>query len=418
MRRHKTLFFAFAMIFLAASVFATNGYFSHGYGAKSKGMAGAGTAMVFGTLDSVSNPAALVFLGKQVDFGLAAFMPKREFTVTGNPSMYPGTFPLTPGTVESDSNLFLMPHVGANFMLNENTSFGIAAYGNGGMNTNYDASVFYGTSPTGVNLMQMFVDFTLSRKLAENHSIGITAIVAYQMFKAEGLQAFSNFSSNAAALTNNDTDGSFGFGFRVGYMGQFSKYFTIGASYQTKMSMGEFKDYAGLFAQEGDFDIPATFNVGIAIHPSESFSLAFDVQHIQYSKIKSIANVLNPMNFYQGILLGMEEGAGFGWEDMTIFKTGIQWKTNANFTLRAGFSTGKQPIPSSEVLFNILAPGVIEQHITLGGTFTLQNDNQLTFYFSHAFSKTVDGPNPMEAPGQQMIQLKMNQMEFGIEYSL
>ncbi|MCP4150293.1 MAG: hypothetical protein GY757_21270 [bacterium] len=41
---------------------------------------------------------------------------------------------------------------------------------------------------------------------------------------------------------------------------------------------------------------------------------------------------------------------------------------------------------------------------------------ELTFYFMHAFSSTVEGPNPMEA-GRQLIELEMSQMEFGLEFS-
>ena len=65
--------------------------------------------------------------------------------------------------------------------------------------------------------------------------------------------------------------------------------------------------------------------------------------------------------------LGMEGGAGFGWKDMTVVKLGAQWEASHDWTLRLGYATGKQPIPASEVMFNLLAPGVIEQHVTLGG---------------------------------------------------
>ncbi|MCP4216888.1 MAG: long-chain fatty acid transporter [bacterium] len=397
--------------------FATNGYLSHGYGAKSKGMAGAGTAIAFSTLDSVSNPAALVFLGKRIDLGVALFMPTREFDVSGNASMYPGTFPLTPGVVESGSKYFVIPHVGVNFMLNKNTNLGAAVYGNGGMNTDYDTAVFHGSSPTGVNLAQMFMDVTLSRKLAENHSIGLTAIIAYQMFRAKGLEAFSMFSGAPSNLTNNGSDSSLGLGIRVGYMGRLSKYLSVGASYQSRIKMQPFDNYAGLFAEEGDFDIPASFTVGIAVNPIKSLTLALDMQKIMYGKVNAIANPMDPMDFGSGILLGSENGAGFGWSDMTVFKIGLQYAVSDKLTLRAGFSTADQPIPSSEVMFNILAPGVIEQHLTFGSTLKLKNKKELTFYIMHGFSTDVEGPNPMEAPGYQTITLSMNQWEMGVGFS-
>jgi long-chain fatty acid transport protein len=413
----KTVIVTMLVIGLTVALSATNGYFSHGYGAKSKSMAGAGTAMVLSTLDSVSNPAAMVFLGKRIDIGAALFNPNREYTVSGNPSMYPGTFPLNPGTFKSDTKAFIMPHMGGNFMLNPETSFGITVYGNGGMNTDYNTATFHGTAPTGVNLAQLFVDLTVSRKLSPTQSIGITGIVAYQYFKASGLEAFSMFSSDPANMTNNGNDSGFGFGVRVGYLGRFSRFLSLGASYQTKVKMQSFDKYAGLFAEQGGFDIPASYNLGLALHASPTLTLAIDVQKVMYSKVKAIANPMNPMDFATGVLLGDENGAGFGWKDMTIVKGGIQWKANRFFTLRAGYSSGEQPIPESEVMFNILAPGVIEQHLTLGGTIKLRKKAEFSFYLMHAFSNSVSGRNPMEFPGQQIIELKMNQWEVGIEFS-
>jgi hypothetical protein len=35
----------------------------------------------------------------------------------------------------------------------------------------------------------------------------------------------------------------------------------------------------------------------------------------------------------------------------------------------------------------------------------------------HGFSKSLTGANPLEAPGQQTIELKMNQWEFEVGYS-
>jgi long-chain fatty acid transport protein len=87
-------------------------------------------------------------------------------------------------------------------------------------------------------------------------------------------------------------------------------------------------------------------------------------------------------------------------------------------TLRGGYATGKQPIPESEVFFNILAPGVIENHATIGGSYEISKGNKLNLSIIRAFSKTVTGANPMEAPGQQRISLTMDQwdIEFGFSF--
>lgn len=418
MLKRRRLFILTALFFfLASTSFASNGYFSTGFGTQYKGLAGAGVALSLSTLAAATNPAAMVFTGNRYDVAIAAFNPNREFNIIGNPSGFQGTFGLTPGSVTSDTKLFIIPSLGANWMLDDESSIGASVYGNGGMNTDYSKSVFYGSSPTGVDLSQLFLGLTYARKITAEHVVGVTALLAYQRFQAQGLQAFAGFSSNPLKLTDNGHVNSFGVGARIGYLGEFGKYFSVGSSYQTKAAMGKLDNYAGLFAQQGGFDIPANWTAGVAIKPTDQFAVAVDVQQILYSGVKSVNNPFNPANFQRGILLGHDNGSGFGWEDMTVVKIGLQLEGGEGWTWRGGFSTGKQPIPSGEVLFNILAPGVIEQHATFGFSKKTGDHQSVNVSITHAFSKTVSGPNPLEVPGRQTIELKMNQWEFEVGFS-
>ncbi|NNK89217.1 MAG: hypothetical protein HKO89_01300 [Saprospiraceae bacterium] len=428
---------------------ATDGYLSLGYGAYHKGLAGAGLGLHYTCLVN-GNPASNVFLGKEFSVGIALFSPSRQYTIEGNPSGMPGTFGLTPGTVESDSKMFLIPHIAANFPINEKSAFGVSLFGNGGMNTNYPTQTFYDQSieTTGVNLVQMFVGLTYSYKLHENHSVGLTAVLAGQQFEAKGLSSFAPFSSDAANLTNNDASTSVGFGFKVGYHGKLSEQFAFAAVYQSKAKMGEFEEYAGLFAEQGGFDIPSYWTAGIVYSPSTSFRVALDVKSIQYSGVASIANPIdamalppaflnpggdpnNPMDYTPNpnhVPLGSDEGSGFGWEDMMVFKIGMEYDLNESTTLRGGFSQGEQPIPESEVMFNILAPGVISSHIALGMSKDIGTKGQaIHVSFNYALNNKVEGVNPFDfdpvqaqqgnfVPNQNII-LEMNQFDLAVQYT-
>ena len=404
---------ALALLALAAPALATDGYFSLGYGTPYKGMAGAGQALHLSTLASATNPATIAFV-KGYDIGVGLFAPNREYSVSGNPSGYPGTFGLAPGTYESHSTGFVMPSMAGAWHLSEQLHVGLAIYGNGGMNTNYPNAVF-GQSPTGINLMQAFVAPSFTWEFANHQAIGISPIFGWQSFEAKGLGAFAMFSSAPTKLTNNGKDTSTGFGARIGYHGKFGEYFGVGASYQTKIAMGEFEDYAGLFAEGGDFDIPENWTVGISVFPSKCVSIAVDVQQIYYSDVASVGNPLLP-NLMQAPL-GAGGGAGFGWKDVTVFKIGAQWEVNPTWTLRAGYAHNNQPIPESEVLFNILAPGVIQDHATVGVSTLLSPKTKFHFSLMRAFSNSVEGTNPLEAPGQQTIKLTMDQWEGEIGFS-
>lgn len=411
--KQLTLTLLFLMGLMICQVKATDGYFSNGVGIKYRAMAGAGAGLHLSPMAAATNPGAMSFVGKALDINLSIFNPNRKFSVTGNPTFRHGTFGLAPGTVESGKNIFVIPTIGANWMLNDNMSFGVMVYGNGGMDTSYDSPVF-GFQTTGIDLIQMFVAPTFSMKFAEKHSLGISPILGYQVFEANGVLAFGTFSSDANNISNNGDNSTTGFGVKVGYLGKFTDFLSVGASIQSPIKMGTFEKYGGLFAEGGDFDIPMNWTVGVALQ-FDKFGLALDLKQIMYSQVNSIGNPMLPNLQQAG--LGTENGAGFGWQDMTVVKVGVHYALKEDLTLRAGFSTGNQPIPESEVLFNVLAPGVVENHISFGVSKDLPNGKELNFFVTHALENTVSGPNPLEFPGIQTIALTMNQWEFGVGFT-
>ena len=425
-------------VFIAALIFsatahATNGYFSHGYGTKSKGVAGAGVAAPMDAMDAALNPANMVLGGQQMNLGLAWFSPMRSYSVSGMPTGAPGTFGLFPGSFDSDNESFFIPSFGANWMRGEDSAFGLTVYGNGGMNTDWNAANIaggmgtFGAGDAGVDLMQLFVNGTYSRKFDSGKGAwGVSAILASQRFKAYGLRSFAGFSNDPGNLSDKGYDDAYGYGFKIGFQNQVSSKLSIGGSYQSTIWMSEFDKYAGLFAEEGGFDIPQTATIGMALGLTEKTKLLADVQWIGYSGVASIGNSMMPALGMCAMratptspnCLGGSSGAGFGWEDMTILKLGVEIDGGKGWTWRFGGSMAdSQPIPESEVMFNILAPGVMETHLTFGFTKMLSESSSIDFAVMYAPSNSVSGPNPLEAPGRQTIELEMEQIEVAIQYN-
>jgi long-chain fatty acid transport protein len=222
-------------------------------------------------------------------------------------------------------------------------------------------------------------------------------------------------------LTDRGVSTSTGAGIKFGVQAAAAANLSVGASYQTKIRMSRFDKYSDLFAQRGRFDIPATGTIGLAYKTAPTSVVAFDIQKIWYSKVPSIGNPFS--NLYKGLagdprhLLGGENGAGFGWRDMTVYKLGYQWQAAPTWTTRAGVSYGRQPIPKSETLFNILAPGVPEWHFTAGFTHPSGKDSEWSLAATFAPAKTVTGPNPLDVPGQQDISLKMHQLDLEVNWA-
>jgi long-chain fatty acid transport protein len=389
---------------------ATNGYFRIGVGDKYESMGGAGIALPQDSLAAGTNPAGMAMVGDRMDIGLTWFKPNRSETTTGSP-MLPanGTY-----SGNGQSNFFI-PDFGYNKMIKPDMSLGITVYGAGGMNTNYATNPFLGSGPAGVNLSQLFIAPTWAMKVTPTQSVGASLVAVYQMFSAYGLQAFQGtnpfslapFSTDPAHLTNNGTDTSTGVGVRLGWTGQVSDMVTLGATYQPKISMSKFSKYAGLFADQGKFDIPGNYGVGAAVKANDATTVALDVTRILYSGVNSVGDSsLVPLQF------GATGGPGFGWKDMTVVKLGVKYKLNPGLTLRAGFNHNNQQIGTSDAWINILAPGVVQNHLTLGATWALANQSELTVGYVHAFEQTVTGPNPFGGT----ISIKMHEDSIGVTY--
>jgi long-chain fatty acid transport protein len=184
--------------------------------------------------------------------------------------------------------------------------------------------------------------------------------------------------------------------------------------------MSEFDDYAGLFAEDGDVDIPSNFTLGAAYKLTPRATVAFDVQHIRYSEVAAIGNKMQPAlsncNFTAGDLdycLGGDHGMGFGWDDQTIYKIGLQQQYSNDLTLRAGFSLTDMPFKKSETLFNVLSPATIEKHFTAGFTKRLSKDTELSMTAMYAPEGRISG-----APLGQPVTIRMHQFELEASYGM
>lgn len=414
MKTGKLLIVASTVLTLTASAsspaWATEGYFSHGYGAVDKSMAGASVSFSMDAMSQAINPASLTGVPSQLTIELSGFSPRRSHAVTGAPSGAMGTFPLNPGSFDSDKNFFAAPSIAGSHTINDSSAFGWAFYANGGMNTTWDdpAVGVFGDGTAGVDAAQGFLQFTYARKLTPAISVGISPMIAVQRFKAQGLAAFSMFSSSPSSVSGNGFDYSFGFGGKAGVQAKFGPGFSFGAAYQSQMFMSKFDKYAGLFA-EGDFDIPATLQAGVGWNSDTGVTVGLDYKRIFYGSVKSIANSFLPN--LQTAQLGDSAGAGFGWESMNVVKLGVQWQATSKIAVRAGAALNSNPISSPNVIINILAPGVQEQHYTAGLTWKLNPSNAINFAFMYSPEASVTGPNVLEAPDQQTISISMWQLE-------
>jgi len=144
----------------------------------------------------------------------------------------------------------------------------------------------------------------------------------------------------------------------------------------------------------------------VALKATEKLTVVLDVQWINYSAVASVGNALLP-NLMQAPLGDDGGRASSGGHDDHQGRSAVRrrrWLDAAG-----GLLLWAQPIPSQAALINILAPGVIEHHLSAGFSKTVRDRHGIHLGITRALSTTLTGPNVLEAPGQQSIELTMDQ---------
>jgi len=420
---------AAAALSAAGQAQATNGYFAHGFGPVSKSMAGACVALVENAMCGATNPASLVHLDNRWEIGAALFSPSRGFDANNDFMSPPYAF-IPPGHYDSENPLFLIPHFAYNRKLDADSSISLLFGGNGGMNTKYESApfryftppgappYFQATSPTGVDMMQAFLGLSYSRKLNEAHSVAIMPVLAVQTFEARGLEPFRGVSLHPDGVTDNGHDWSWGGGLRLGWLWEPTDALNIGASYQTKLWMTEFDKYDGLFAEEGDFDIPPVLDLGFAYDINPAWTFSFNYQRIWFEEVKALGNAADLVMMPGTIALGTDDGLGFGWKNQDIYKLGVSWKYSPDLTLRAGYSHNSQVVPGSQALFNVLAPAVVRDHFTVGFSREFGTGSQVHMSLMYAPEEKVYGTNPNTGPQTGNLYMDQWEIELGWVFKL
>ena len=166
---------------------------------------------------------------------------------------------------------------------------------------------------------------------------------------------------------------------------------------------------------------PSNFTLGVALRPTDQWLLAVDFERIYYSDSKSVSNPSSligncaaPASATASACLGGSNGAGFGWQDINVWKFGVQYTLNSQWTLRGGFNYSENPIRPQDVTFNIMAPGRGEEPVDAGRTWKLDAQSEITGAFMYAQNNSVSGTSLLvgfgAADAQRTIQMKQYQL--------
>jgi len=427
-KRHTNLSLAIAVCLAPTLAHATNGLFMTGFGNKSRAMGGVAIATPLDSLSAATNPATISGMKNRFDIGMDIFKPEVESQ-------------LGSVTAESVANIngvgldstFFLPAMGITYQLNSDITVGFSMVPVGGGGTKFETNFFEAAaagSPNtstinkklGVDLSILEMNTTIAYKLNENNHVGASLVIGVARFSAYGLSLFDPFTQTQGSLekfTDQGKDWTAGAGIRIGWLGDYGD-LNLGAEYTSQVYMDEFNRYTELFAENGDFDVPANIGLGVSYKLAPEILVAFDVTYTFYEDVRSIANLGPNLATAPSALggddrkLGLPNGLGFGWENQTVFKLGVQYDLNSKIILRGGWNYGESPINEDrEIIFNTVAPATTEHHLTLGGTYNYDEDIELNVSYIHAFNNEQSGPTYISDDGSNFGRIAMEQNAIG-----
>jgi long-chain fatty acid transport protein len=391
------------LIICEGSAFAQFGAQLSGIGPINRSMGGAATAAPLDTLGAFQwNPATITALPSSTDFALELLVPQSSLSSTINAGALGGGFPPTTlsGTNRSNSGVFPLPAFGVVYQPEESPlSFGIGVMAVSGFSVNFPGSttnpILTAPPPNGVGLGPLYTQYqvmqiipTIAYQVTDKLSVGFSP-----MIDLTGLSANPGFVAGPTGpgggyppLTNGPME--FGGGFQFGAYYVTEQNWNFGASFKSTQWFQSF-DFNSLNAtgQPRDVkigvDAPMIVSIGTAYTGFERWLIALDARYLDYANTKG---------FSQSGFSPTGAITGLGWDSIFALSLGTQYQVSDAFSVRMGYSYSTNPISNDKTFFNITSPLVIQNGVSIGGSYNLTARLKLNLAYAHFFENSISGP--------------------------
>ena len=406
---------------------ATDVFHLEGIGAVSRAMGGTAVAQDVGAGGMLTNPATLSLSpeSRQIMVGLDVVTTdiKVKDQATGES--------VSSHSHSSNRGPYLAPELAYTQKVG-NWSFGVGAFAQGGLGTEYGKSSFLSRGTGGGNtgldnssrLLVLDIPFAASYQVNEALSVGASLDALWQGLNLNLLlgadQVGSLITSGRAngslvpvlggipglqgahfSLTKNQPIASgidaWGFSGRLGMVYQATPSTKLGASYTFKSQMDDMEGDATLTAISGvagqiplngkikikDFQMPAKLDVGLSHKLNADWTLAADLSQVFWKDAMKDIRVAFQANGGGDLNILLPQN----YKDQTILALGASYALTPAWTLRGGLRFDTQAL-RKETLFAVI-PATPTKHLSLGFSYAVSKASRIDFAYSHAFKENM-----------------------------
>lgn len=246
---------------------------------------------------------------------------------------------------------------------------------------------------SGIN--SEFVSSSVGMPFIGEGRVNLTAVVARQRYASAGFGTAPWGSQEELTGLRKDVfrhEVSTGHGVRVDYDYPLNDQFSWNVAAQSRLDMDAFESYRGVYADRGDFDIPARLRTGLQWNATRTFALGFGIERVFYSEIEAFTSAALPSRFLS--LLGDGSSPVFAWQDLTVYslESLLTDRTGADWVLC--WTSRQQPSPTSALLERALEEDFTNTNLALGYRRALGDFGHLWLAASYAPSQYFLGALP------------------------
>ena len=323
-------------IFLTGTIAFSGGFQVNEHGARGMAMGGAFSAQ-FSPISIFYNPAGIAFLkGTNFTIGTTLIFPSAKFRG-------PYQFNTTAET-QMEKQVFYPSNIYITHKLGSKLGVGIGVFNPYGLGTKWPDDWVGKDITVKSELMTFYINPTIAYKLADVVSIGAGFNFVY------GAVTLTRKVSSFSPEVDVELKGSgTGFGFNAGVLVKPLKFISIGFSYRSSVKV-DFKGDANFKKPPvldpllpggkiaASFTFPSIAFAGVAINPTDNFTVEFDYQFTGWSVYDKLKVDFEKETAAQKDL---EEPKNF--KNSYILRGGAEYRFG-NFAVRAGVLWDKNPV--------------------------------------------------------------------------
>ncbi len=400
------------MLLFFASAASAQGIIVPSAGPINSAMAGASTAAPTDFGASYWNPAILSGLeDNEVLIGSALSLPSIHLQSAIAADSIGGLFPTTNryGEARSNSGVAAGLATGFSSRISDDSpvTFGLGVFSLAGGGVNFPGSTnvpvltpqlppkYYGFGPIYSNAALLSINPMASLQLTDRLAIGGGPIITTgsptfsPAFFAPGPKNLLGISTFPDAT---NTRPLWGAGFQVGMFYEVNDNWNLGFSYKSPIWMEKWDYNAATPRLVGrtigvQAGLPEIFSWGVAYKGFERTLIDVDLRYIDYA---------NTPLFGTKVVDG-----GLGWQSVFAVAFGVQYKATEKLSLLGGYLYNTNPVRSETTLFNVQAPGIITNTLSMGASYNITEDITATLSWVHGFRNSSEG-SILQLPGSSV----------------